>query len=292
VTERVAERAVDSSIRRRYVDVPFGQVHVVVAGPPASTASPVVLLHQTPRSADEFAEVIPLLAAERPVVAVDLPGMGASDPTDGDDGIEALATGVVAALDGLGIGLFDLVGHHTGGVVAVEIAAAQSSRVGRLVLSSTPYVDGADRERRRSRPVVDAVAVDDGGRFLGELWNGRRAFYPSGRPDLLVRFVADALRVADPGAGHRAVGRYAMEDRLAAIRAPVLLVTHDADPFAEPEQPRLAAALRNAGVAVHTATVAGGMVPLEHTAAAFVAAIAPFLGRTTSDPKDRDAENR
>jgi pimeloyl-ACP methyl ester carboxylesterase len=105
-------------IRRRYVDVPFGQVHVAEAG----EGRPVVLLHQTPRSVDEFAEVLPLLAPVLRAIAVDLPGMGASDSHPDGTTIESLAAGVVAAVDTLGVDEFDLVGHHTGGVVAVEMA--------------------------------------------------------------------------------------------------------------------------------------------------------------------------
>ena len=116
------------TMRRRYVDVGDRQVHVGIVGPePAgAVARPLVLLHQTPRSIDEFAEVAPLLAADRTVVAVDLPGMGASDPPAGAVSIEAMAAGVIGAIEGLGIERCDLVGHHTGGVVALEVAASRS----------------------------------------------------------------------------------------------------------------------------------------------------------------------
>ena len=40
-----------------YVDVPEGQLHYRDEG----SGSPIVLLHQTPRSLDEFAELQPLL---------------------------------------------------------------------------------------------------------------------------------------------------------------------------------------------------------------------------------------
>ena len=47
----------------------------------AGEGRPVVLLHQTPRSGDEFAEVLPILGRHRRALAIDLPGMGASDRT-------------------------------------------------------------------------------------------------------------------------------------------------------------------------------------------------------------------
>lgn len=261
-----------TTTRRRYVDVPFGQVHVAEAG----DGPPVVLLHQTPRSWDEFAEVLPLLGARgRRAIAVDLPGMGASDPHPEGATIEAYATGVIAALDGLDITTFDLVGHHTGGVVAVEVAATVPGRVRTLVLSSTPYVDAAARQRRRGRPAIDAVEPTEGGHHLTELWQRRQGFYPPGRPELLTRFVTDALRVVDPEAGHQAVGSYEMERRLPLVTARPVIVVHADDPHASPDAEPLAAALGGCQQVV----IEGGMVPLEHTATEFARVVGAILDR-------------
>ena len=43
-------------------------------------------------------------------------------------------------------GAADLVGHHTGAVIAVELAAAAPERAGSLVLSGPVYVDEAMRQ--------------------------------------------------------------------------------------------------------------------------------------------------
>jgi pimeloyl-ACP methyl ester carboxylesterase len=261
-------------IRRQYVDVPFGQMHVARSSPaPRDGGFPVLLLHQTPRSWDEYAEVIPLLGRTREVVAVDLPGMGGSDAHPGGASIEHFADGVVRAVDGLGIDRFDLVGHHTGGVVAFEVAATEPMRVRRLVLSSTPFVDAEGRVKRAVRPPIDGVEVAVDGRHLMELWQRRQRFYPEGRPDLLARFVRDALRVRDPEDGHRAVAAYVMEQRVPAIVADVLLVGHGADPYAYPELDTLAAALGQPEQAV----IEHGMVPLEHSAAEFATIVEAFL---------------
>ena len=258
-------------MKRRYVDVPYGQVHVAEAG----EGRPVVLLHQTPRSGDEFAEVLPLLGRRWRAIAVDLPGMGASSPRPEGASIEGYADGVLGALDALGLDVFDLVGHHTGGVVAVEIAACVPDRVRRLVLSSTPLIDAAGRDARQGRPPIDAVDGRDDGGHLTALWQGRQRFYPAGRPDILNRFVRDALRATDPEDGHRAVARYRMEERLPLVRAEALVVGHAADPHAYPALTPLAAAMGGA----ETAVIADGMVPLELTAPAFAAIVEEFLAR-------------
>ena len=94
------------------------------------------------------------------------------------------------------------------------------------------------------------MSIDDDGRFLVELWERRRSFYPAGRADLLVRFVRDALRVADAEAGHRAVSAYEMERRLGLVAAPTLLVGHARDIYAFGDLMPLHDALREAGVEV------------------------------------------
>ena len=240
--------------RRGYAPVPFGQMHYVEAG----EGTPVVLLHQTPRSWDEFRELIPVLAEHHRVIAFDTAGYGASDPPP-DISIEAFADAVAAACDALGLVSVAVVGHHTGGVIAVDLAARYSTLVRRVVLTSTPFVDAAARERRKTRPPIDEVERTPDGAFLVDLWNRRSAFYPEGEPDLLERFVVDALRSLDRAeAGHRAVSRYRMEETIDRIDQPVLLVGAARDPFAFGELEHFRNVFPEAPVAI----VADGMVPL------------------------------
>lgn len=251
------------------MDGPFGVVHVEEIG-----QGPVLLaLHQTPRSVDEFRELAPLLAADRRFVAMDLPGMGGSAPGPRPATVAQYAAAALAVLDAIGAAQVDVLGHHTGGVVAMELAVTAPGRVRRLVLSSTPFVDAAARELRLLRPPVDAVEVEEDGSHLVALWRGRQPFYPSGRPDLLQRFVVDALRAAEPSCGHVAVSTYPMEQRIGLVRAPVLCVGHDADPHAFPDHDRLVAALADA----RSAIVRGGMVPLEWQAEAVAGLVRDFL---------------
>lgn len=110
-------------IRRGYADTAYGQVHYAECG----SGAPVVLLHQTPRSWDEYREVLPLLGGTHRAIAMDTIGFGASAPI-AEHSIETYAAAVVAFLDALGLQRTALVGHHTGGVIAVEVAAAAPGR--------------------------------------------------------------------------------------------------------------------------------------------------------------------
>lgn len=245
------------AIRRAYVDVPWGQAHVACCG--ADDAPPVILLHQSPRSWAEYRHVMPLLGQSFRCVAPDMPGFGDSPPVPGEQTIEGLAVAVAHIADGLGIARAHLVGHHTGGVVALELAAARPALVDRLVLSSTPFTSPEFRRRRAGRPPIDAVERSDDGSYLVELWRRRAGFYPPGRPDLLEAFVADALKVLDRvEEGHAAVGRYRMEDRIGRVSSPCLVIRAAGDPFASPDAAELMHALPGARLA----EIPEGMVPL------------------------------
>lgn len=259
--------------RRAYADLPHGQVHYAECGDAAAPA--VLLLHQTPRSWAEYRDVLPLLGPEFRAVAMDTPGFGASDPPAERPCIEAWAAVAAGLLDALRIDRVHVVGHHTGGVIAVELAARLPQRVRSLVLSSTPYTDAEFRHARAQRPPIDAVEASPDGAHLAQLWRKRQGFYPPGRPELLQAFVADALKVAgDVEAGHRAVASYRMEDRVAALHQPTLVIRATADPFAAPHAAQWLARLPQARVA----DIGGGMVPLpDQMPQAFAEAVLSFL---------------
>ena len=259
-------------VRRAYADVAHGQMHYAECGD-AGDATPIVLLHQTPRSWREYIEVLPLLGAHRRAIAVDTAGFGESDPVAAP-GIEAWAEAALQLFDALGIVRAHVVGHHTGGVIAVELASRAPERVASLTLSSTPYTSEAFRRARAGRPAIDAVAPNDDGSHLAALWQKRQPFYPQGRPELLQAFVADALKAGgDVEAGHRAVASYRMEDRLAALRAPVLIVHASDDPFAAPHLAEWRRLLRAAQVV----TIAGGVPLPDQCPNEFAAAVLAFV---------------
>ncbi len=258
-------------VTRAFVDTPNGQIHYRTAG----SGPPVLLLHQTPRSSDEFRDVIPLLARDLRVVAMDTIGYGDSYKPARTCAIEDYARGVLDLLDGLGIARAAVVGHHTGSVIAVELTASYPERVERLVLSASPYVDAEDRERRQSRPPIDEVEERENGSHLTELWQRRLGFYPQGRPDLLTRFVVDALRAGDKmEEGHRAVSAYRMETKVSLIRCPTLLVCGTEDPFS---YPRMAVLARHIAGSRAVPIPGGTVAVVDQMPAEFAAAILPFL---------------
>ncbi len=260
-------------LHRAYVELPHGQVHYAECGAP--DAPPVLLLHQTPRSWAEYREVLPRLGAHYRAIAMDTAGFGASDAPASEPCIEVWASIAAQFLQALAIPAAHVVGHHTGGVIAVELAFRHPARVRSLVLSSTPFTNKAFRRARAERPPIDAVEQAGDGSHLVQLWRNRQAFYPADRPDLLQAFVLDALKVTgDVEAGHRAVAAYRMGDCVAGITQPALVIRATRDPYAAPHAEEWRELLPQAQLV----DIEGGMVPLpDQMPEAFAAAVLRFL---------------
>lgn len=264
-------------IRRAFADLSVGQVHYASCGPVSaeSNAPAVLFLHQTPRSWQEYREVLRLVGQRYRAIAMDTVGFGDSAPPPWPPTIERWAQVAVELLDALGIGRAAVVGHHTGGVIAVELAAGFAARVGALVLSSTPFTNEPFRRARADRPPIDEVPPSGDGTHLAALWQKRQSFYPRERPELLQAFVRDALKVSGAlEGGHRAVASYRMEDRIGLITQPVLVVHAPDDPFASLHAAELLAHIPSA----RQVSIAGGMVPLpDQLPQAFAAVVLAFL---------------
>jgi len=101
----------------------------------ASGRVPVLLLHGSPGSADNFDTLGPLLAAEgRDVYALDMPGFGASSKWVPSYSTLAHARGVLEAMDGLGLDRAHVVGWSMGGGVGLHMADLAPERVATLTL--------------------------------------------------------------------------------------------------------------------------------------------------------------
>jgi pimeloyl-ACP methyl ester carboxylesterase len=234
--------------------------------------SPVVLLHQVPRSVDEYLEVQVLLASRHRTIAMDFPGYGSSDPVPGQPLIEDYARAVIDVLDARSIARATFVGHHTGAVVAVELAAAFADRVDRVILSGPIFADGAMRAELSRMFKQWRIAAD--GSHLKEKWDAFSRW--QGDPVLVQRFVTDLLRAGETSEqGHVAVAHYRMEERVPRLRCPALLLYHGKDPFADPKRAR---PLRDGFKPAEEAFLDAGVFAANERPEAFAKAILDYLG--------------
>jgi pimeloyl-ACP methyl ester carboxylesterase len=242
-------------IERHFVDTPRARIHVAAAG----TGRPVLLLHQTPRSWNEYRDVLPVLGRQYRAIAMDTVGFGDSvGLAFEENSIEAWSACAFDLLEALKLPEAAVIGHHTGAAIAIEMAAARPARVAAMVLSAPPYVDAERRTRSATQKVIDEIVPASDGRHLLALWEMRRPHYPAGDFELLDRFIVDALKAGPLAAeGHRVVNRYRMETRLPLVNCPVRIMVPTADPHASPAGTKVASAIAGASVI----EIVGGAVP-------------------------------
>ena len=118
----------------RYIDAGDVRLHAVIGG----NGPPLLLIHGWPQTWYAWRMLMPELARDFEVIAVDQRGIGLSDkPKDGYD-TATLANDVVALMDALGHRRFALYGTDTGMPIAYAVAADHPERVERLVVSEAP----------------------------------------------------------------------------------------------------------------------------------------------------------
>jgi pimeloyl-ACP methyl ester carboxylesterase len=116
----------------RILHLEGGDMQVLEKGPRAG--SPIVLIHCFTCAIDWWDRMLPLLARDHRVIAVDLRGYGGSEKPSSGYSMEDQATFVAEALERLGVQDATVVGHSLGGTVATALAEAPGGLVGRLVI--------------------------------------------------------------------------------------------------------------------------------------------------------------
>lgn len=132
---------------------------------------PLLLLHGFGADLNNWLFNQPVLAEDRRVYALDLPGHGGSTKNVGAGDAVALADAVRAFLDAVAIERAHLVGHSLGGAVALVLALEQPARVASATLIAgaalgseinADFINGfiaADR-RKQLRPVLELLVHD------------------------------------------------------------------------------------------------------------------------------------
>src|SRR6476619_6173285 len=118
----------------RYIDSGEVRLHAVVGG----DGPPLLLIHGWPGSWYYWRLVMPALAGDFEVIAVDQRGIGLSDkPEEGYDS-GTLATDFAGLMDALGHNRFAVVGVDTGMLIGYALAADYRDRVVRLAVGAAP----------------------------------------------------------------------------------------------------------------------------------------------------------
>ncbi|WP_410810767.1 alpha/beta fold hydrolase [Micromonospora sp. 067-2] len=148
---------------------PARTVHYLRAG----SGPALVLLHTIRTQLEYFADIIPILANNHTVYAVDLLGHGHSSKPAGIQYDEPyLRRGVIDTMRELGLTDVTLVGESIGGVLALTVASQMPEAVSRVVTSNpydydTRFADGVRRGRLFANLILGGVALPVIGPILG-----------------------------------------------------------------------------------------------------------------------------
>jgi pimeloyl-ACP methyl ester carboxylesterase len=223
---------------RGYATVGTRQVHYRECRPSEGGENPtrVLLLHQVSSSSAMYEQVMPLLAeAGLMCVAPDTPGFGASDPLDSDATVDDYVEAIIGFVDAMGwTKPFVVVGHHNGARRGTLLSARVPERVLGLVAVGLPY-HRDKRARAQSfvdKKIQDPVPAADGSHVMHE-WQRLAELGPEMSPELHTRELIDTLRAENYAAMYRLSFSHDVEDALAQVTVPTLLVAPSADQLAE-----------------------------------------------------------
>ncbi len=119
----------------RIISLPGGDLEVVERGPP--DGSSIVLVHCFTCAIDWWDGMIPILARNHRVVALDLLGHGGSEKPKSGYSIPNQADLVAGVLGRLGVRDAEVVGHSLGGGVVTALAERSPQLVSRVVIVDT-----------------------------------------------------------------------------------------------------------------------------------------------------------
>ena len=220
---------------RTYIEGPWGQIHVRVAGPEGDAVPTVFLLHQMVWSSVQFANVQPALA-ELGVrsIAVDLPGYGMSDGPDFVPSATQYAETLLPVMDAFGIERAILHGNHTGASIVLALATAFPERTDRLIVLGPPIFDEDLRQDLLTQTPFDQTPRPDG-RHISGRWDlakdsfGANTSLESQQQAILQFFIAGP----NEWYAHDAVFRYDPIPAIRALNSHALVISNPGDSLHE-----------------------------------------------------------
>jgi pimeloyl-ACP methyl ester carboxylesterase len=224
----------------RWVTVQGRRMNVLDIG----EGPPLLLVHGLSGCWQNWLENIPFFARDHRVIAVDLPGFGASQMPAHEISMSAYAETLDALLSELDVDSVRLVGNSMGGFIGAELAISYPARVERLVLVSAAGLS-LDRIRGERTQGMRHRAENVAFFYLG--WFATKTDAVTRRPKLrewlLLLVAAHPSRlsselIAEQVAGTGRAGfmpaldamlSYPLRDRLEKIACPTFIVWGDKD---------------------------------------------------------------
>ncbi len=232
-----------SKVRRAYAPGPHGQIHYRRSGPDG-VRSPLLLLHPCPGSGYLYDAFLAEMGRDRTVIAPDFPGFGMSDAPPGAPGIAGYAAAMLELETDLGLGVFDIMGYHAGGAVAVDMARQQPKAVRKIVMIGAPMF--SDEERAAFNGRLTVHGPDERAKGIEKSWPAFKTHFwkMEADPVRTWNIYLDGQKNPEVSSwGLRAVLNYDLAASLSTLTQPALVLNPQDD--LTTFTPRAAASLKN-----------------------------------------------
>ena len=206
------------------------------------------LLHQSPKSADEYRSLIDEWSNDFTIIAPDTPGYGDSDPLNADKvSIEEVAQATIELADTLEVDQFGLYGFHTGAIISIAIGHRYPNRVTAMACNGVLVLTDDELENIRES-YLPAYRPKWDGSHLTWLWSRMREqliFFPwhqrteearmrfdISSPEVLHENAVEVMRAGDNyRQAYGAAFEYRLEQFVPDLTVPTLITTGEQDPL-------------------------------------------------------------
>ncbi|MSO64420.1 MAG: alpha/beta hydrolase [Alphaproteobacteria bacterium] len=157
-----------SPVRRRFVEVSTGLLHLRTVEANASAKTPLYCFHISPFSGETYEAAAIALGSDRLAIAVDTPGYGESDRPIEKPTLAHYVRAISEAASQLGHRRIDVLGDHTGGKVALALAAERPDLVRKVVLNTCAVYTPEERQKLMAMSGPIPTVAD--GSHLAAIW--------------------------------------------------------------------------------------------------------------------------
>ena len=222
------------------------QVRFLIAG-----SGPIIfLLHQSPKSADEYRPQIEEWSKDFTIIAPDTPGYGDSDVLETDKvTIEKIAQANIELADTLNIKEFGLYGFHTGAIISIAMGHHYPDRVKAIACNGVLVLTDSELENIRQHYLPPYTPQWDGS-HLSWLWSRMREqliFFPwherkeaarmrfdISSPEILHENSIEIMRAGDKyRQAYGAAFEYRLEKFVPELTVPALITAGVSDPLSK-----------------------------------------------------------
>jgi len=195
-------------VNKGMVKTHLGSLGYLISESAKPNQTPILCFHSSPRSADEFREVLPLLAAtNRRVIAIDSPGYGISENPEHSCSVDEVADSYLEVADFLGIHSFIVLGSLMGSFPAASLSSRAPDRVEASIYVNLYYCPSlhlqvfhkgngdddtastASTTSTSSAPIQETFNLKEDGSHLMDLHNQRKWL----DPELNFRVIRDEI---------------------------------------------------------------------------------------------------